>query len=135
MSVNEIINNYSLSEYLEFIKLNNIGDSNIPIPYAVFTKLIDVVINLEPKVTNITSDYTALITDQTIISNAETEITITLPDVALLSNKTFIIRNNSSENLNVQTTDGQLINDDTSIVIATTTTQQIILNTTKYNTI
>jgi hypothetical protein len=135
MSVKEIINNYSLSQYLEYVKSNNIGDSNISIPYVIFTKLMDIVINVEPQVVNITSDYTALITDQTIISDAATEITITLPDVTLLLNRTFIIRNNSGENLNVQTTNSQLINDGTSIVIATTTTQQIILNTTKYNTI
>lgn len=135
MPVNEIINNYSLSEYLEFIKRNNIGNSNIPIPYAIFTKLMDIIINVEPKVINITSDYIALITDQTIINNAETEITITLPDVTLLTNRIFTIRNNSSENLNVQTVESQLINDSTSIVIATATTQQIISNITKYNTI
>lgn len=135
MPVNEIINNYSLSEYLEFIKRNNIGNSNIPIPYAIFTKLMDIIINVEPKVINITSDYIALITDQTIINNAETEITITLPDVTLLTNRIFTIRNNSSENLNVQTVESQLINDSTSIVIATATTKQIISNITKYNTI
>lgn len=135
MPVSEIINNYSLSEYLEFIKRNNIGNSNIPIPYAIFTKLMDIIINVEPKVINITSDYIALITDQTIINNAETEITITLPDVTLLTNRIFTIRNNSSENLNVQTVESQLINDSTSIVIATATTQQIISNITKYNTI
>jgi len=108
----------------------NAGTLNVRANNGITDLWVDV-LNTPLNTVIATGNITLSASNDTVISTATSDITVTLPTAAIL--KSYYFANNSDYQMTIQTTGGQLINDNTSLILQfRNSSLRLISNGTKF---